>query len=280
MAPEKEQKGSWNGWNVWALTWPRQHGAWSVLGAGFLLGMTGQRWETASVLLAAAVLWGFLARHTVAFLLHPSRSPSLRLRLLPWATIYTALALFFGTLLVLGFHRWLLLPLGGAALALSVLSVALERGRKDRTTLGEMVGMLGLSLVIPAAAYASSGLFSGQTMGLWALGALFFTGSVFHVRYLVRHRRESRQDWHTRLRTGGGSLAYHLAGLAIAWLLSYFRALPPLAPLALLPVTAKAFWTVGRRQAGRINIQRIGFIELAHTLAFVALTSLSFHLPQ
>lgn len=269
-----------NGWQVWALTWPRQHGAWSILAAGFLLGMADQEWNLPSLLGLATVLGGFLARHTMALCLRPARSPSLRSSLLPWAIGYTALASLLGGLLVVGFHRWLLLLWGAPALLLAALSVILERGRRDRTTAGELVGVLGLSLVIPAAAYTSSGILSVQTLGLWALGAIFFGGSVFHVRYLVRRRREACQDWYSRLRAGWPSLACHLVGLAVAWGLSSLRALPSLAPLALLPVTAKVLWTVGRRQAERIHIQRIGFTELAHTLLFVALAILSFHFPQ
>lgn len=251
-----------------------------MLAAGLFLGMADQEWGLASFLLLVTVLWGFLARHTVALCLRPGRSPSLRSRLLPWATGYTALAFLSGGLLVVGFHRWLLLPLAGIVLLLAALSVILERNRRDRTTAGELVGVLGLSLVIPAAAYTSSGILSAQTLGLWVLGAIFFGGSVFHVRYLVRHRQEARQEWYSRLGAGWSSLACHLVGLAIAWCLSSLRVLPPLAPLALLPVTAKVLWTIGRRQAERIDIQRIGFTELGHTLLFVALATLSFHLSQ
>lgn len=270
-----------NGRNTWSLTVPRQHGAWSVLLVSFLLGTICQgRISGESLLLFASVLAGFLARHTIALLWRSPRSRHFWPHLLTWAAGYTALALFFGGLLVWGFHRWLLLPLGGIALFFSALSVKLERDRKDRTVMGELVGLVGLCVVIPAAAYVASGLFSEQTWGLWAVGVIFFGGSVFHVRYVVRHRQERQRAWPSRLRAGGSSVAYHLAALAIVLALSRYHVVPLLAPLAFLPVTAKVLWTVGRQQEGRIHISHIGYGELAHTLLFLVLTWLAFHLPQ
>jgi hypothetical protein len=262
-----------------ALTVPRQHGAWSMLLAGFVLGLaSGQRCGAEGLLLLVAVLFGFWARHAAGLFLRSSRSDR-RAYVLPWAVGYASVSLLAGALLVVGYHRWLLLPLGGVVLVLAGVSVILERRRQDRTTVGELVGVLGLSVVIPAAAYAATGVFAATTAGLWALGALFFGGSVFHVRYLVRHRRESGGPLASRLRAGGPSVAYHLAALTASIGLSAVDALPPLAPLSLLPVTVKALWTVGRRREGEINVRHIGYVELAHTLIFVVLAMLAFHGP-
>jgi hypothetical protein len=262
-----------------ALTVPRQHGAWSMLLAGFVLGLaSGNRFGAEGLLLLVAVFFGFCARHAAGLFLRPARS-NRRTHVLLWAIGYASVALFAGAWLVVGYHRWLLLPLGGVALVLAGASVILEQRRQDRTTVGELVGVLGLSVVLPAAAYAATGVFGATTAGLWALGAFFFGGSVFHVRYLVRHRRESGGPLASRWRAGGLAVAYHLAALAASIGLSAVDALPPLAPLALLPVAVKSLWAVGRRREGEINIRHIGYVELAHTLIFLAIAILAFHGP-
>ena len=77
-----------------------------------------------------------------------------------------------------------------------------------------------------------------------------------------------------RLAAGWQTLAYHLAALAVAAGLAFAvrpPALPPLAPLALLPVALAAAWKVAFRREEPLDIAAIGLREAAHTVLFVAL---------
>jgi len=258
--------------SAFLLTIPRQHGAWSVLAAGFILGaIVGGRLGKEGLLLLGALLSGFLARHAVGLLLRPAGSEEQQRKIRRLTLGYVAHALLLGGLLVIRYDRWLLVPLGVVALVLALVSLHLERQRQDRTTVGELVNLLGLSLAIPATAYATSGVFEAATAGWWTLGLLFFSGSVFHVRYLVRKRRESSGPLAARWRAGWPSVVYHLAALGVAAGLSALGTLPSLAFLALLPVTVKALGAVVQRREGPLNIRHIGYAELAHTVLFVAL---------
>ena len=259
------------------LSLPKQHGAWSILLAGFALGVVwGGRWGIEAGLLLVAVLCGFCARHAAGPILRPDRSSRYREKVLPWFLGYVAGTLAAGAWLVFGLRCAWLLPLGGIALIATAASLFLEWRRQDRTAAGELLNILGVTLVIPAAAYVTTGVFEVSTVGLWALGFLFFGGSVFRVRYLVRQRRAHRGSLATRLRAGGPSIAYHLGALGGVIGLVSAGVLPALMPLALLPVTIKAIGAVAYPHKGPLNIRRIGYVELAHTLIFMALAIVSF----
>jgi hypothetical protein len=173
--------------------------------------------------------------------------------------------------LILHFHRLGLVALGGAAGLLAAVSFAVERAHRDRTAWGEVIGVLGLSTAIPLASYATTGSFDVGHAGLWALATLFFTGSVFHVRFLIRCWRRRRGPLLERLQAGWPSLAWHLGALALAAGAAQMHLVPAWAPVALVPVTLKALLTFRRGPDAPPVTRTIGFLELAHGLLFVGL---------
>lgn len=267
--------------NVFALTVPRQHGAWSALISCFILGTAvGGSFGMEAILLLVSVFTGFLARHSAALYLRLSRTDDNRKKVLTLAIGYFSVFLSVGALLVIWYELRVFLLLGFFALVFLSIMLILEQQRREFTIMGELIGMVGLSLVAPAAEYSTTGVFSTQTVGLWIICSLFFGGSVFHVRYLVRKRIESTGPSLVRIRAGLPSVAYHLAALAVAVSLGTFIGiLPSFSPMALLPVTLKALWAVGRRYKAPLPVHRIGYVELIHTLIFVFLAVSVFHMP-
>ena len=233
-----------------------------------------------SALFLVTVVAGFLARHALATWTRLPAPDSRRAALFVWALVYClALAASVGAL-VLGYGRWLLVPIGGLLAVVAAASTGLEWLRRDRTAWGELINLVGLSLVTPAAAYVGTGALSPAALGLWLLAVVFFTASVFHVRYLVRRQRSSSGPLARRLRAGAASIAYHVGGLALVAALGAGRMLPPLAAVALLPMVAKALWAVLHRQPGPPSVRRLGFIELAHGVVFVVLAIAVFRLAS
>jgi len=68
---------------------------------------------------------------------------------------------------------------------------------KPLTLVAELTGTFGLSLAALASAYCQTGRLTAASIALWGLCALFFSGSVFHVRSLVRARE--RFNYHHTL---------------------------------------------------------------------------------
>ncbi len=261
---------------------PRQHGAWSILISCFIIGAwLGGRFGAVNVFLLISAILAFLARHAVVVYLRPSKAAQRNKKVLALIFAYSSIILLMGAFLVLGYGLWLLLPLGFVALTFGGLTLILMARGKEFTTGGEIVGILGLTLIAPAAEYSATGVFSIKTVGLWIVCAFFFVGSVFHVRYLVRRKKESMGPPAVRLGAGGPSIVYHLAVIIVAIMLGpALHVLPYLAPVALLPVTLKALWAVGRRYERPLAVRQIGYREVVHTLVFIILVGLAFALEE
>jgi hypothetical protein len=240
--------------NAIAQLVPNQHGAWAALGAAYILGAFAlANPGVATLLLALPLVCTFLARYAAAR------------RNTPGAAViaYVGISILVGLVLVFRFDRPLLVPMGIAGVAFVLLSLEIERRRRDRTTIGELVGMVFLSAALPAAAYTTAGAIDVGTIALWALIILFLWGSVFRVRYRVRKRSGQRAT---------PSVLYHLGALGVGAMLAAGGAMPPVARFALLPGVVHALWMTRQERPNRPPIRRIGFEELAHTVVFVAIT--------
>lgn len=248
---------------MFAATVPKQHGAWTVLIACFVIGSAvAPRFGLESILLFVSVIAAFLGRGALGRYLCFS----------PWIMFYSGIFLLGGAWLVFGYNLRFLIPLGIAGLGLSAFSLVLEKDKKDMTLSGQVINILGLSLAAPAAEYCASGVYSLKTLGVWLVCISFFLGSLFHVRFLVRRRLEASGEFMERLRAGLPSLAFHLGALLGVEVLSEFRVLPLFAPLALAPVTLKAAWPIIRRRPNPLPVKIIGRWELVHTLIFLIVT--------
>lgn len=266
MNPSRKQ-------GAFAFAVPKQHGAWTVLIASFIVGSgSGARIGLESMLLLFALIAAFLGRGALGCYLCLSPGERGRKGLIPWIIFYSGIFLLSGLWLVLGYKLRLLVLLGIAGLWVSVSSLSLEKDRKDMTLLGQIINILGLSLAAPAAEYCAGGVYSLKTPGVWLVCVSFFLGSLFYVRFLVRRRLEVCGEFMERLRAGFPSLAFHLGALLGAGVLSEFRVLPLFAPLALAPGTLKAVWPIIRRRPNCLPVKIVGRWELVHTLIFLIVT--------
>lgn len=259
---------------------PKQHGAWSILIASFILGASlGGKFGIESILLLVVVLSVFLGRLTASEYFKLSASLAARQNLfVPLGGLAFFLAVSFSgaTLLVIKYRRWFLIPLGIASFAITALSLELAKKGRDLTFVGEITNILGLSLVAPAAEYIGRGIYSLRTFGLWLLCFFFFAGSVFRVRYLNRKCIEAQGVFFERLKAGTPSLIFHIAAFLITFGLARNNILPSLAPLALAPINLRVLWSVSRRYKNPIPIRTIGYIEVLHTLLFLALAVMAY----
>src|SRR5262249_43133698 len=109
------------------------------------------------------------------------------------ALVYLGLAALFGAPLVLVYHLYLLIVVGVATVALLLVNARQAVRREDRTTGGEILAILGLTLTAPAAYYVSRGAWESKALLLWGLCALYFASSVFYIKlrvYAVNPRKE------------------------------------------------------------------------------------------
>ena len=262
-----------------ALSWliPRQHGAWSILIVSYLTGVMAFEGRDGAIpgLVLASVLTGFVGQHAAATALR-TRRPSA----VAWAVALNGAAAGSVAVLLFVCDRRLLLPVVLAGAALALISLLVQHAHRDRTAWGELIGILGLSTAIPIASLSRTGEPGVAHLGLWLLGLLYFCGSVFHVRFLVRNWRARRGPLGARLRAGWASALYHPTALLAVAGLSALGWAPPWAAVALLPVTLKGLWALRRGGNAPPAIRRLGFIELAHSLLFASLVILTYHMAH
>lgn len=265
---------------VFSSTIPKQHGAWSILISCYILGIfVGGSIGPNGIILLVSLMFGYLARHTWNAYQRTKRGSERRKEVLMWAVVDSLIVLGTGGYLVTIGGLWNLLGLGAIALFLGALTLLLSQRGMEFTAGGEVMGILGLCLAAPAAEYVATGSASMRTVGLYILSLLFFCGSVYHVRYLVRSKKASQGILSQRMKHGWMSIFYHILALAVVvYLSAVISVLPSLAPVALVPVTIKALYVVAHRYETPLQVRQIGYREVAHTIIFVVLAGLAFYL--
>lgn len=229
--------------------------------------------------LLISVIFGYMARHAWNVFLRPAKDKRRKREALVWSVVYSLIPLAGGAYLLFIADLWDMLQLALVALIVGVLTLIFSKQKMEFTVVGEIVGMMGLTLAAPAAELVASGGFSAQTGGIYVLCFFFFAGSVYHVRYLVRSRKATQGPVGERLRYGASSMIYHVAILVLITLAStIIPLLPSLAPVAFIPVTIKALWTVGHRYQKPLQVRQIGYREVAHTVIFVIIAELAYYL--
>jgi hypothetical protein len=267
------------GSRLFALTVPRQHGAWASLLAAFLLGTAAAgQLGAAGGLLLVAMLAAFFGRQSGLLALKLPASDPRRSGLVAWTTLYMTLFFAVGLPLVLVWDLTGLVPIGAAAFALLGLTMLLELRRQAFSMRAELAGFAGLSLAAPAAELAASGAVSARTAAVGLMAAAFFIGSLLHVRHVLRRRPGAHGilGW---LKAGAPSLIFHFHILGFATAAAGAGYLPLAAPLAFSPAVVKVVWVTLRSPGAPVRVRALGWHEAAHTLLFVGLVAWAYHGP-
>jgi len=99
---------------------------------------------------------------------------------------YLSVASLFGLPLLVIFKLYWLAPFAVATLVLLAINARQAVRREDRTIVGEMMAIAGLTSTAPAAYYVAIGVLNKTALGLWVLCALYFASSVFYVKLRVQ----------------------------------------------------------------------------------------------
>lgn len=262
---------------------PKEHGAWAMLFVPFVAGTLAAGGTAVAnalpvLLLLGAVTGLFLGRESaLAWLRQRDRSldPAADRRATLWQL---GGALLCGAALLrvrppLGSPPPLqIVPLGlfGAL----VLGVHLQqmRRREGRTVMGEVLAILALTCTAPAAFLVARADWSPRALVLWALCALFFASSVFHVKARVlglQPRRAAARDAMRR-----ASAAYHGLLLVALVLGAVTGQLHPLLAVAFLPVIVRALLALAM-PPGRLDLTRAGVLEIVYSLVFLVFVTLA-----
>lgn len=226
------------------------------------------RFETPVLLFVVVVTLAFLAHEPLATLARFHPAPTLRQKQLQqaraWLIIYALIAAPAAALLLFSYRRWHLLTIGALLLVLLGLHTYLTAKRLERQFIGELLGVLSLTLTAPAAYYVALGQFDQRALWLWMLNLLYFSSAVFYVKMRVsrsiKKSNASQLTWQCAW--------YHAALLIGISLLVWRGGFSLLVLLAFAPVIGRAFSAMWLEEK-RLNLKRLGLAEVGYTLLFV-----------
>lgn len=271
--------------SLWPPIVPHEHGSWGTFGGLILASMLSVGVDAQVLLTVLAGLSLFLAREPLSQGVrlrygrraqHPTRAMCF------WAGVYLAISGLAGVFLLFQGELWGLLWLGLAGAAVLAVHLAIApRRRWVMSAWGEWIGVLGVSLIMPAVYLAAHETLDKRALGLWLLGMAQVTGPIFYIRLKVRiqARLASPPPLAQRLRAAWRPLLFSAVSLTGAYLLGVWGWTPPWAWLALTPSAIKHLWgALDWTPRGQLDIRRLGWIEVANILLFAALLGLTYRL--
>lgn len=225
---------------------PNQHGAWSMLVVPFVFGMAAAGPHLVHAPLFAAWLAAYLFSY--AFL-QWIRTRNTDMYGRPAIICGIALACFGGATAVAAPRLLLYAPL---FLPMLLVNMYYASRNRERALMNDFAAVIQFSLIVFVAYAAGGGTDPGLAAELFALSVLYYAGTVFYVKTIIRERRNRR----FYLLSAG----YHLAVLAVSAAL-----FPPLmlAPFAVLLV--RAVWT----PQADLSIKQVGMLEFAYSAMMV-----------
>jgi YwiC-like protein len=257
-----------------ALKLPKEHGAWVMLYVPFVLGVAvaGRvNWPVLLLLLSTTV--AFISRESLLVYLRArarGREAAEAGRML---LLYLALAAAFGSPLVVTFKLFWLIPMGLAGAALLLINGAQATRMEERSTAGEVMAIVGLTMTAPAAYYAAIGRWEMTAFWLWLLSALYMASSVFYIKlrvYRLNPRKQAEQQQALR------SCAFYHSFLLVALpALISAGSLSLFAFIAFAPALARTFWGMFTPKT-KVNLVRSGILEIVYSLVFLVCAALGF----
>lgn len=258
---------------------PREHGAWAMFVVPLLVGIGASgKWNVNLPLLALTVSGFFLLRYPL-MLAVKSRAFDTRREVLRWSLIYTALTAISGGWLLLASQLWLLLPIGALGLVTLVIYLLLATRRAEMSTAGEWLGVAGLALGAPAAYLVATRVLDTTAVVVYLLNVLFFGGTVLYIKFKVREQSRTvtlTSKWFQKLWAGRATILYHTLVLIAVVLLAANGIVPALVVAAFALPMCKVVQGVLTRPS-RLNIPRLGLIELVITATFTFIVLVAYH---
>jgi len=225
---------------------PTQHGAWAMLVVPFLFGMVSGGARVMHILLFAVWLLTYLFSYPVLQAFKTRKWGQYREPMLLYGGLLTvsgvSLALLRPELL-----RWVI-----PFIPLFVINCAYARANNERSFFNDLVAVVQFSLIVFVSHELGGRGDFAEAAWLFALNLLYFTGTIFYVKTMIREKRNRAFYWY--------SVGYHVLLLAAGIVL-----FPPLIclPLAVLLIRAVL---MPRRH---MTIKQIGIMEFLYTVLLV-----------
>lgn len=250
----------------------REHGSWAVLFVPMLIGVVyAGSFSLNNILFAFSALGIFLSYVPIHSILRelngiPQGKEKIYASII-WAIIYVTIGTaFIIPLFLQGYYHLITFALLGGSSFFGNYLLAKEI---QKSILGDLIAVAGLTLSAPSAYYIATGLFDASTAVLWALNFLFFGCSVFyvHMKIKVSALKKDHLPIREKLTLGKLNILYHIFVISVVIILSIYHYTPLNATLAFVPMFIHSIYgTI--TLTGKIKFKKLGFLLLGQSILF------------
>ncbi len=229
------------------LFMPKQHGAWAMVTVPFWLGVIagGFVWQDVPFFLGWVLL--YLATYPMLLLFKKKKMsfytgwtlryliPAVLLLLFPFAE--NPAVVYFGLLMIPFF----------------IINTFYSSQNKDRAFMNDLSAIFAFSFASLASSFLSSRIVTGESIFVFSASVLFFVGSTFYVKTMIREKKNPQFKWL--------SWIYHLI-LPLIWLAFGYW----IAAIAVLPSLLRAVGFYGKP----LSTKMVGIYEIVNAALFFA----------
>jgi hypothetical protein len=257
------------------LRLPKEHGAWAMLYVPFVLGtiVAGQI-SLASLCLLLSVSAFFISRESLLIWWRAKRRKRDAQGTGKMMLIYLAIAALFGAPLIFFYQLFALVPLAVFGVALLVLNGKQAVNLEERSLINEILAICGLTLTAPAAYYVAGGEWTTTAWWLWALSAVYFSSSVFYIKFRVVNLHPNKPE--AQRREWQHCAFYHSFLLIALVIVALTNSLELSVIIAFAPAMGRAFWSLAK-PTQPVSLTRAGVLEVGYSLIFLIFVMFSFH---
>jgi hypothetical protein len=257
---------------------PREHGAWFMLGHCLLIGaLVGGSFTLPVLLIIVASVLSFMAMQGLKQLARAfrNRQHGVAVRLPKASAGFLAGAVAAGAAAVFGWNLYALLIWGIVSFVITAVYAWVLFRRKERSVLGEWLGITGLTLSAGAVWTAGTGRWGTEALILWALALLYFGGTVPYVKFRVKQMKKETHRLGSRMVQSRNATLYCLVALGLVALAALLDFIPFLAAVPFVLSLAKVLWTAVRGK-GPQKIAHVGYGEAVFSTVFAIFTIVAF----
>jgi hypothetical protein len=224
---------------------PKQHGAWAMLTIPFLLEAYAGGVSWLHIPLFLGWLFLYLATYPLLMAMKTKRKDEY----VPWFYRYLSFAVVM--LLIPLFSHMTLLYFGIAMVPFFLTNLYYAKKKNERAFFNDVAAIAAFCIGGLASFYVGRGELTIQAFEIYIFCFLFFIGSTFYVKTMIREKKNPVYKW--------VSWGYHL--LLIVGLVIVGR---PWLALAYAPSVIRALYLYGKS----ISTMKLGVLEIANSVYF------------
>lgn len=224
---------------------PKQHGAWAMLIIPFWLGVAATDFMWIHIPFFAGWLLLYLATYPMLLLFKKKKINFYR----KWTFIYIIPAILL--LIIPLWERPSIIIFGLIMIPFFALNAYFSSKNKDRAFGNDMSAIFVFSFAGLASSYLPHGELSASALIVFIASILFFIGSTFYVKTMIREKKNNTFKWF--------SWIYHIS-VPIVWLIAGKWPLV----IAFLPSLIRAIIFYGRG----MTMMKLGILEIVNAALF------------